>query len=431
MVHLPVQQNLHRDGILAVTQVPAPDVDAATTAAQAVALAGRLAESMQYVGVLCVEFFVLADGRWWPTRWRRARTTRATTASTPATCRSSTCRCARWLGLPLVAPRQHSAAVMLNLLGDLWFDRRARRAAAHSPTGPRCWPCPACTCTCTARPRPRRGRKMGHLTVTAATPARRAAWPCRRRAAGPAGLLTARPCPSSTVTTPPPCSAAEHLAAGQLVAFATETVYGLGARADDDAAVAGIFAAKGRPADHPLIVHVADARRCAHFATCRTRPQPSRLMAALLARAADPDRAAPPGVGTAAAGGQDSIGLRMPAHPVALALLQHAPAWACAGGRAQRQPLRPRQPHHGGPCGRRVRPRLLVLDGGACDVGIESAIVDCTREQPALLRPGAAHELFAVLRELDAAGVGTIWVEQPPPDPAWDGVRDRLQRAAA
>ena len=70
-------------------------------------------------------------------------------------------------GLPLVAPRQHSPAVMLNLLGDLWFARPGRDAA-RARLGRRCWPCPACTCTCTARPSARRGRKMGHLTVTAA-----------------------------------------------------------------------------------------------------------------------------------------------------------------------------------------------------------------------------------------------------------------------
>jgi L-threonylcarbamoyladenylate synthase len=256
-------------------------------------------------------------------------------------------------------------------------------------------------------------------------------------------------------------------------------------------AVARIFAAKGRPADHPLIVHVADAARQA-FADLPARPRPA-LMAAVLARAADPDRAAARGRGQR---GGRRAGQHRPAHAGAPG--GAGPAAACrapgrAGrGRAQRQPLRPRQPHHGGPCGREFGDALLVLDGGACPVGIESAIVDCTRGSPrccarararwprttrpchlllldtpalrsrlAAPPPGskqgvavysrlapaaghgwiwrqmpsqaaaAAHELFAVLRELDAAGVGTIWVEQPPPDPAWDGVRDRLQRAAA
>lgn len=315
--------------------------------------------------------------------------------------------------------------------------------------------------------------------------------------------------------------AAQILAAGGLVAFPTETVYGLGADAASEQAVARIFAAKGRPSDHPLIVHVADAAGAGRFAAA-IPPVAQRLMQAfwpgpltlILPRRAE--------VGRAAAGGQDSIGLRCPAHPVAHALLL-----ACA----QAQP-----PVHGlaGPSANRfgrVSPttaahvaaefdeQLLVLDGGATPVGIESAIVDCTRGQPVLLRPGTltraqiesacgerlwlpeempgvaprasgtleshyapdakvrlmearslqtaldllgkdsaaiavyarsplrtrtphyrrmpddavetARQLFAVLRDFDAAGVKLIWVETPPEDPAWDGVRDRLRRAAA
>jgi len=116
--------------------------------------------------------------------------------------------------------------------------------------------------------------------------------------------------------------AAGQLAAGDLVAFPTETVYGLGARADDDAAVARIFAAKGRPADHPLIVHVADAAAARAFAS-QVPPVAVRLIAAfwpgpltvIVPRAA--------GVAAAAAGGQSTIGLRCPAHPVAQALPIH------------------------------------------------------------------------------------------------------------
>ena len=118
-------------------------------------------------------------------------------------------------------------------------------------------------------------------------------------------------------------AAADRLAAGGLVGFATETVYGLGARADDDAAVAAIFAAKGRPADHPLIVHVATLDDARHFGDLsgpaarrladRFWPGPLTLIV--------PRR---PGVGAAAAAGQASIGLRMPSHPVARALLQAA-----------------------------------------------------------------------------------------------------------
>ncbi len=315
--------------------------------------------------------------------------------------------------------------------------------------------------------------------------------------------------------------AASRLAAGELVAFATETVYGLGARADDEAAVSGIYAAKGRPRGHPLIVHVADAAGASVFAA-HLSPVARRLMAAFWPGPLTlivPRRV---GVAAAAAGGQDSIGLRVPAHPVALALLREAAVLGVAGVAAPSANrfgrVSPTQAAH---VVAEFGADLTVLDGGICDVGIESAIVDCTRGQPALLRPGqlgrarleavlggplaapdaasprasgtlashyapratvrlfdarqppwetapaggrltedvavysravpvaaildagwrhrpmpaqpaaVAHELFAVLREFDAAGVSAIWVERPPPDPAWDGVRDRLQRAAA
>jgi L-threonylcarbamoyladenylate synthase len=312
--------------------------------------------------------------------------------------------------------------------------------------------------------------------------------------------------------------AAARLAAGGLVAFPTETVYGLGARADDDAAVARIFAAKGRPAEHPLIVHVPDVVAAREFAADLSDAA-LRLMAAFWPGPLTvivPRRA---GRGQAAAGGQASIGLRMPAHPVALALLREAARLGVAGVAA---PSANRFGRVSPTAAAHVRAefgaQLMVLDGGACGVGIESAIVDCTRARPALLRPGqltparleavlggplapadaasprasgtlashyapaapvrlfdaatlqarcrgpaaaagtvvgvysrlapeagpgwlhrampadaagVARELFAVLREFDAAGVSAIWVERPPPGPEWDGVRDRLQRAAA
>ncbi|HNT38885.1 MAG TPA: L-threonylcarbamoyladenylate synthase [Rubrivivax sp.] len=313
--------------------------------------------------------------------------------------------------------------------------------------------------------------------------------------------------------------AADHLAAGGLVAFATETVYGLGARADDDAAVAAIFSVKGRPSDHPLIVHVATPEAAQAFGDL-SHPASTMLMQrfwpgplTLIVPRRD-------GVATAAAGGQSSIGLRMPSHPVAQALLQAAAARGVPGVAA---PSANRFGRLSPTCAAHVAeelgPELLVLDGGECALGIESAIVDCTRATPALLRPGAleraaieavlgaalqapgaqaprasgtlaahyapraalrvmdgamlrqalqilrgapgasglavysrtvrqappgillermpdeagaaAHELFAVLRKLDAAGVRLIWVEAPPPQPAWEGVRDRLERAAA
>jgi L-threonylcarbamoyladenylate synthase len=312
--------------------------------------------------------------------------------------------------------------------------------------------------------------------------------------------------------------AAGLIASGELVAFPTETVYGLGARADHDSAVARIFALKGRPPAHPLIVHVADRAGAEPFIA--TMPAvAARLVDAFWPGPLTVIVARASGVADAAAAGQATIGLRCPAHPIAHALLVAARAAGVPGVAA------PSANRFG-----RISPTtaahvieefgedLLVLDGGAAQLGIESAIVDCSRDRPALLRPGvltrerieavlgaplagadiaaprapgtleahyapraklrlmptqmlrtalevlgsdplklavysrsvpsgvatgvrhrrmparpeqAAHELFAVLRELDSTGVHLIWVEEPPPGPEWDGVRDRLSRAAA
>ncbi len=313
-------------------------------------------------------------------------------------------------------------------------------------------------------------------------------------------------------------AAARRLAAGELVAFPTETVYGLGARADDDAAVASIFAAKGRPADHPLIVHVSDAQAARAFAA-DWPPVAARLTEALWPGPLTVIVPRRDGMAGAAAGGQSTIGLRAPSHPAARALLQAAAAHGVhgvAGPSANRfGRISPTEARH-------VRDEfgdaLAVLDGGACAVGIESAIVDCSRGRPVLLRPGvltrarleaaageplqsrdeaaprasgtleahyapraklrlmpaamlanalellgesplklavystrrpagmargvhhrrmpeqaeqAAQELFAVLRAFDDEGVQLIWVEEPPDTPEWEGVADRLRRAAA
>ena len=183
------------------------------------------------------------------------------------------------------------------------------------------------------------------------------------------------------------------LKAGELVAFPTETVYGLGADAGNDAAVASIFAAKGRPSDHPLIVHVDDRGQGApgleHFAV--DIPAYAKVLAQgfwpgpltlILPRRAD--------VGAAAAGGQVSIGLRCPAHPVAQALLHACRGLGVMGLAApsanQFGRVSPTTADHvAGEFGATLR----ILDGGACDIGIESTIVDCTRGAPVLLRPGA------------------------------------------
>ena len=188
-------------------------------------------------------------------------------------------------------------------------------------------------------------------------------------------------------------AAAVALAAGELLAFPTETVYGLGADAGNDRAVEKIFTAKGRPSDHPLIVHVDDAQRgraaVAHFA--RAVPDfAQRLMQAFWPGPLTlilPRRA---GVGSLAAGGQDSIGLRCPDHPVAQQLLRACRTLGVMGlaGPSANQFGRV-SPTTAAHVRSEFGDRLLILDGGACRVGIESTIVDCSRGVPVLLRPGA------------------------------------------
>ena len=315
--------------------------------------------------------------------------------------------------------------------------------------------------------------------------------------------------------------AAQALAAGELVAFPTETVYGLGARADDDRAVAAIFARKGRPADHPLIVHVLDRADAQAFSS-GLGDAAGRLIDAFWPGPLTIIVPRAPGMAEAAATGQNSIGLRCPSHPVARALLAAARRLGVPGVAAPSANrfgrISPTRAQHVVDEFGESGADLLVLDGGDCEVGIESTIVDCTARVPALLRPGqiarqrieavlgqplaardadsprasgtleahyapraklrlmpgamlntalqmlgdstlklavysrtvplpsgsrltrrampdapdqAAHELFATLRELDGQGVDLIWVEEPPADAAWDGVRDRLARAAA
>lgn len=320
--------------------------------------------------------------------------------------------------------------------------------------------------------------------------------------------------------------AADILAQGGLLGLPTETVYGLAARADDDQAVARIYAAKGRPVGHPLIVHVADAAAAEHFAAEGFLQQLPDHAAALMQTfwpgpltVIVPRR---PDVANAAAGQHATIGLRCPAHPAAQAVLQALKARGVPGlaapsanrfGRVSPTTAQHVQDELGAD--------LLVLDGGPCDVGIESTIVDCTRGVPVLLRPGAisreqiaavcgmqplskeelpaltprasgtleahyapaakvrlmdakalqtaldllgadaahiavyarsalrtrssklvvrrmpddasatAQQLFAVLRGFDDQAVKLIWIETPPATPDWEGVRDRLQRAAA
>lgn len=187
--------------------------------------------------------------------------------------------------------------------------------------------------------------------------------------------------------------AARVLAEGRLLGLPTETVYGLAARADDDSAVAAIFAAKQRPASHPLIVHVPDLASAAAFVTPGFLEQApahaARLMQAFWPGPLTvivPRRA---GMAQAAAGGQDSVGLRCPSHPVAQAVLQAAAALGVQGVAAPSANTFGRvSPTTAAHVQQEFGDSLTVLDGGACQVGIESTIIDCTRGQPVLLRPG-------------------------------------------
>ena len=167
VVHFPLQQNLHRDGILAVTQVPAPDVTAAV-AEQAYQSAHQIAASMAYVGVLCVEFFVLADGR--IVANEMAPRPHNSGHHTIDACDVSQfeLQVRAMTGLPLVAPVLHSPCVMLNLLGDLWFPQGA--GAQVEPDWAAVLALSGTHLHLYGKTEARQGRKMGHLTITGATP---------------------------------------------------------------------------------------------------------------------------------------------------------------------------------------------------------------------------------------------------------------------
>lgn len=177
---------------------------------------------------------------------------------------------------------------------------------------------------------------------------------------------------------------------GDLLGLPTETVYGLAADASKPAAVAKIFAAKGRPADHPLIVHIAGAEGMAHWAAeipeaAKSLAQafwPGPLTLILKKQAWVPD---------AVTGGQETVGLRVPAHPVALELLNRLIAQNTSAGIAA--PSANRFGRISPTTAQHVRDELgdavaVVLDGGPCEVGIESTIVDVSRGTPVILRPG-------------------------------------------
>jgi L-threonylcarbamoyladenylate synthase len=190
--------------------------------------------------------------------------------------------------------------------------------------------------------------------------------------------------------------AAQALKAGHLVAFATETVYGLGADASNAAAVARIYETKGRPADHPLIVHVSDAKRLDGWA--REVPEYARKLAAdfwpgamtlVLKRSAAAE--------DFITGGQDTVGVRVPSHVVALELLRE---FEQLGGLGVAAPSANRFGKVSPTTAQAVDEELgrylaeedLILEGGASEVGIESTIIDCTTAHPRILRLGAITE---------------------------------------
>jgi 5-(carboxyamino)imidazole ribonucleotide synthase len=167
LVHFPVQQNLHREGILAVTLVPAPDV-AADVQAQAVASATQIAEVIEYVGVLCVEFFVLQDGSLVANEMAPRPHNSGHHSIDSSDVSQFDLQVRAMTGAPLVAPRQHSPCVMLNLLGELWFRHGEREQAPHWA---RVLALPGVHLHLYGKASARPGRKMGHLTVTAASAA--------------------------------------------------------------------------------------------------------------------------------------------------------------------------------------------------------------------------------------------------------------------
>lgn len=198
-------------------------------------------------------------------------------------------------------------------------------------------------------------------------------------------------------------AAVATLRAGGLVAFPTETVYGLGANAADRAAVAKIFALKGRPTDHPVIVHIDDPRRLSRWT--REVPESARALAArfwpgpltlILPKSDEVDEVV--------TGGQDSVGIRVPSHPVAQRLLRAFGGGVAAPSANRYGHLSPTRAAH-------VREEFgdavpIVLDGGESQIGLESTIVACLGDEVRLLRPGhiTRSQIEAVAGELAEAG---------------------------
>lgn len=215
---------------------------------------------------------------------------------------------------------------------------------------------------------------------------------------------------TSTIPEAAIAEAAGVLRASGLVAFPTETVYGLGANAEDAAAVGRVFAVKGRPPTHPLIVHIARADQLDDWAA--DVPEPARVLAerfwpgplTLVLRRS-------PRIPDATTGGLETAAIRVPNHPVALALLSAFGGGVAAPSANRFGSVSPTTAAH-------VRAELgdavdLVLDGGPCAVGVESTIVDVTGGEPTILRPGGVtrEDLEAALdRPLAVPGSSSIRV---------------------
>jgi L-threonylcarbamoyladenylate synthase len=190
--------------------------------------------------------------------------------------------------------------------------------------------------------------------------------------------------------------AAQALKAGQLVAFATETVYGLGADASNAAAVARIYEAKGRPADHPLIVHVSDSKQL-HVWAKEVHEYAQKLAADFWPGAMTLVLKRTEAAKDFITGGQDTVGVRVPSHAVALELLRE---FERLGGLGVAAPSANRFGKVSPTTAQAVDEELgrylaeedLILEGGASEVGIESTIIDCTTSRPRILRLGAITE---------------------------------------
>jgi len=200
--------------------------------------------------------------------------------------------------------------------------------------------------------------------------------------------------------------AVEALRTGDLVAFPTETVYGLGANAANPAAVRKIFQAKGRPADHPVIVHLDDPRYL-HRWVSDLPPVAEQLAAKFWPGPLTLILPKAQNVNDVVTGGQDSIGIRVPSHPMAQQLLKAFGGGIAAPSANRYGRLSPTKPEH-------VRDELglavkVILDGGEAPIGLESTIVSCLEDSARLLRPG-----FITRSQLESV-VGTLQVDGPAP----------------